>query len=278
MAYTQVDVRDDAGIAGIEEDAVHRPALGKVLLWFGALFALGIFWRVYQQIFAWSCSEATDPCYSRIWMPFLYVEMVVWTIWGSVWFAWLAKGCRTCDEHRATLGAVHPRHEASHLWSLLGMLFVFCLAVYWGGSYYAEEDGSWHQVAVRDTAFTPAHIIIFYAAFPVFAILIIATYLYARTRLPALFRDRGMNFGFALLLTAGVMEIFQVAFNEWSHSFWIAEEIFAAPFHWGFVLWGYMAAGIFGVWAVMFRRIFELEEQLDEAEAPALVPSVGVSG
>lgn len=268
MANVDVDVRGVVDVAGQEEDALRRPALGRPLLWLLGIFAIGIFFRVYQQIFAWKCGESTAPCYARIWMPFLYVELAVWSITGSAWFAWLAKGCKTCDAQREAVGEVDARHESQHIWSLMGIILALAMAVYWGGSYFAEEDGSWHQIAVRDTAFTPAHIMIFYGTFPVFIILGIGAYLYARTRVPVVFRDRGFPFCWGLVLAATLMEMFQVAFNEWSHSFWIAEEIFAAPFHWGFVLWGYFGAGIFGVWGLMFGRMFHLLDKIKDTGKP----------
>jgi methane/ammonia monooxygenase subunit C len=54
--------------------------------------------------------------------------------------------------------------------------------------------------------------------------------------------------------------------NEWGHSLWITEEIFAVPFHWPFVFYGWLAAGIFALWAETLVRLLQIE---GEAEAAA---------
>jgi methane/ammonia monooxygenase subunit C len=59
----------------------------------------------------------------------------------------------------------------------------------------------------------------------------------------------------------------QVAMNEWGHSLWITEEIFAAPFHWPFVFYGWLAAGIFALWAETIIRLLGIEAEIEEAEA-----------
>ena len=38
-----------------------------------------------------------------------------------------------------------------------------------------------------------------------------------------------------------------VGLNEWGHAFWIYEEVFAEPFHWGFVVFGWSALALGGV-------------------------------
>ena len=43
------------------------------------------------------------------------------------------------------------------------------------------------------------------------------------------------------------MIIPNVGLNEWGHTFWFMEELFVAPLHWGFVFFGWMALGVFGV-------------------------------
>ena len=42
-----------------------------------------------------------------------------------------------------------------------------------------------HQTIVRDTDFTPSHIIEFYLAYPIYIITGVSALLYAKTRLPA---------------------------------------------------------------------------------------------
>jgi methane/ammonia monooxygenase subunit C len=62
----------------------------------------------------------------------------------------------------------------------------------------------------------------------------VATFLYGRTRLPHIYRDRGYPLSM-LLMIGGIFSLFLwVAVNEFFHSFWQTEERFSAPLHWGF--------------------------------------------
>ena len=38
-----------------------------------------------------------------------------------------------------------------------------------------------------------------------------------------------------------------VGLNEWGHTFWFMEELFVAPLHYGFVIFGWLALAIMGV-------------------------------
>jgi methane/ammonia monooxygenase subunit C len=128
---------------------------------------------------------------------------------------------------------------------------------------------------VRDTALTPTHIPMFYFFFPLSVVLALGSYLYGRFRIPALYgRDKGFPWSFFLLISAAVLECVQVAFNEWGHSLWISEEFFAAPFHWPFVTYGWLAGGMFAVWGETILRLFEIEkaEEMATTEAPSFRP------
>ena len=80
----------------------------------------------------------------------------------------------------------------------------------------------------------------------------------------------GLPWSFLLLIAASVTEMAQVAMNEWGHSLWITEEIFAVPFHWPFVFYGWLAAGIFALWAETLVRLLQIEGEIEaEAGQPA---------
>ncbi|TAN48210.1 MAG: methane monooxygenase/ammonia monooxygenase subunit C, partial [Methylococcaceae bacterium] len=38
-----------------------------------------------------------------------------------------------------------------------------------------------------------------------------------------------------------------VGLNEWGHTFWFMEELFVAPLHYGFVIFGWLALAVMGV-------------------------------
>src|SRR5665647_2968518 len=55
-------------------------------------------------------------------------------------------------------------------------LGVYLFGVYWGGSFFTEQDASWHQVIIRDTSFTPSHVVVFYGSFPMYIVCGVASY------------------------------------------------------------------------------------------------------
>ena len=149
--------------------------------------------------------------------------------------------------------------------------------LYIEASFWPNEDGAFHQTLVRDTAFTVAHIPMFYLFFPLGVTLAVGTYLYGRTRIPAVYgADKGFPWSFFLLISATVTEVAQVAMNEWGHSVNLgnagAEEFFAVWFHWPFVLYGWLAGGIFALWGETILRLYAIEDE-EAADARDTAPA-----
>jgi len=46
---------------------------------------------------------------------------------------------------------------------------------------------------------------------------------------------------------------------------WISEEIFSVPFHWPFIIYGWLASGMFAVWGETILRLFEIEKAEEAA-------------
>ena len=130
---------------------------------------------------------------------------------------------------------------------------IYTFAVYWAGSYFAEQDNSWHQVSIRDTPFTANHIIEFYFNFPFYVLMGGSAWLYARTRLPLY--AKGISVPLTLAVVGPFMIFVSVGFNEWGHTFWFREEFFAAPIHWGFVTGVWFALGVGGILLQQVSRI-----------------------
>ena len=80
----------------------------------------------------------------------------------------------------------------------------------------------------------------------------------------------GFPWSFFFLIAASITEMMQVAMNEWGHSLWITEEIFAAPFHWPFTMYGWLAGGMFALWGETILRLYQVEKQAEEADATAI--------
>jgi len=189
------------------------------------------------------------------WMRLLYTEWVVeittaTLLWGYLWTS------RDRD-----IANCSPREEVRRYFGLWLFLGVYGIAVYWGGSYFTEQDGSWHNVVIRDTSFTPSHITEFYMSYPMYIIVGVATLIYAYTRLP-LYQSKGISVPHIIAVVGPFMILPNVGLNEWGHAFWFMEELFVAPLHWGFVILGWFAMGWIGIVVQTAMRVNELIPQV----------------
>lgn len=217
----------------------------------GILAMIYVAARVYQQVFAWSTGlDSTSPEFQKYWMNLLHGEFALEaiaaaTIWGSIWIT-----------RPKSLENLPAREELRRLGKLVAMIFTYVFAVFFAGSFFAEQDATWHQTVVRDTSFTPSHIILFYGSFPVYIILGVAAYLYSYTRLPRFAARHSLPW---IIAVAGPFMLLPVvAYNEWSHTFWSLEERFGGPVHWGFVFFAWSGFGIGGLLLQILDHLYEL--------------------
>ncbi|MFA5938107.1 MAG: methane monooxygenase/ammonia monooxygenase subunit C [Sinimarinibacterium sp.] len=226
------------------------PWLGMTMILLG-IAAVFTVYRIYQHTTAFTVGlDYFAPEFQTYWMNLLYAQLPILTLIGAViigrlWF--------TRDRNVAN---IQPREELRRYFVLLSTLLVFGAIVYMVASVYTESDAAWHQVTVRDTDFTPTHIGLFYFGIPCFIISALTAFTYAHTRLPQ-FANR-VSLPFALLAAGPVMIMPNLGLNEWGHTFFYAEELFAAPIHWGFVLLGWSAFAAGGLIVQMMSRIVEL--------------------
>lgn len=196
------------------------------------MLAIAIGIRIYQQMMAFSVGmDYYEPEFQAYWMPMLYGEILVLgsiMVFGSI-YMWVT---RVRDASTIT-----PEVELKRYFKLLG---IFTVLGVWAATIAAlavESDAAWHQVAIRDTDFTPTHIVIFYFALPLLTAILIPTCIWAHTRIPAFMNRVSVPF---LGVVCGIFLIMpNYGFNEWGHTFFYAEELFAAPIHWGFVVLGW---------------------------------------
>nr|BAL55376.1 particulate methane monooxygenase [uncultured Gammaproteobacteria bacterium] len=223
-------------------------------------FAFGIYtvfylWvRWYEGVYGWSAGlDAFAPEFEKYWMNFLYTEIVLEVttaalLWGYLW--------KTRDRN---LDALAPREELRRNMTHLIWLVAYAWALYWGASYFTEQDGTWHQTIVRDTDFTPSHIIEFYLSYPIYIITGYASMIYAHTRLPYFdYRKKGLSLPYLITVVGPFMILPNVGLNEWGHTFWFMEELFVAPLHYGFVFFGWFALSIMGLLLQVFASFANL--------------------
>jgi len=212
-----------------------------------AVTAFVVFVRWYQGWAAWEYgTDSTSWEFDKYWMTLMYAELAGFALlfvigMSYIWF--------TRDKN---LKALTPEVELRRYMTFLGMLFVYAFAFIWAGSFFAEQDAAWHQVVVRDTSFTPSHIVEFYGMFPMFIVIGFCTFLYATTRLPLY--AKGFSIPLVIATTGPMMVLPNVGFNEWGHAFWFMEEFFTAPLHWGFVFFGWSILGLGGILVQVMAR------------------------
>src|SRR5579875_3908986 len=211
-------------------------------------FYVGV--RIYEQIFGWYAGlDSFAPEFTTYWMTILYIEEPVELISFLALIGWMWK---TRDRDVAN---VQPREEMRRIFNLLSWILVYGVAIYWGASYFTEQDGTWHQTVIRDTDFTPSHIIEFYQSYPIYIIAGVGSMVYAMTRLPQY--AKAFSVPYAVLVGSPLMIFPNVGLNEFGHTRWFMEELFVAPLHWGFVAFGWGALAIMGVWLQACPRVYE---------------------
>jgi len=225
--------------------------LGTTLMVLGGLGLIYLAARLYQQAFAWSAGmDSTNPLFDVYWMRLLYTELTVLAVAAAVvWsYLWLTR-----DRH---LDDLQPRVELKRYFTMIAWILCYVFAVYFTASFFGEEDAIWHQVVVRDTSFTPSHIVLFYLTIPLYIILGVGSYLYAMTRLPQF--ARAISVPFVIGVTGPFLILPNLGFDEWGHAFWLMEELFIAPLHWGFVVLGWSALALGGLLMQVVPRMVEL--------------------
>lgn len=226
-------------------------------------------YRIYQQATAFTVGlDYFSPEFQQYWMRLLYIQLPVLALAGAGIVGWLLV---TRDRN---LDKLQPVEELRRHFVLLSQILLFAVIAYLTASPFTEADAAWHQVTVRDTDFTPTHIVLFYFAIPMFIISGVAAFMYARTRLPQ-FANR-VSLPFALLVAGPIMIMPNLGLNEWGHTFFYAEELFAAPIHWGFVMLGWSAFAAGGLVVQLLSRIVELTTLVSRGSST--LQKVAISG
>lgn len=236
-----------------------------IMFFVGVVFTV---YRVYQHATAFTVGlDYFSPEFQQYWMKLLYIQLPVLALTGAGIVGWIYL---TRDRN---LEKLEPVEELRRYFALLTQILVFASITYLTASPFTEADAAWHQVTVRDTDFTPTHIVLFYFAIPAFIIAGVSAFMYARTRLPQ-FANK-VSLPFAMLVAGPIMIMPNLGLNEWGHTFFYAEELFAAPIHWGFVLLGWSAFATGGLLVQLLSRIVELTRIVggDGNRAPAAAAS-----
>ncbi|HIE90047.1 MAG: methane monooxygenase/ammonia monooxygenase subunit C [Nitrospinaceae bacterium] len=197
-----------------------------------SLIALALGLRMVFENLAFTVGlDFYEPEFQQTWMPILYAELAFVASIGAIstLYIWVTR--------EKDASAITPKVELDRYFILLGTLAIIAVWAAPVAFLSIESDAAWHQVTIRDTDFTPSHITIFYFAIPLLTALLVATFAWAHTRLP-MYMNR-ISIPFVIVITGIFMIMPNYGFNEWGHTFFYMEELFAAPIHYGFVLMGW---------------------------------------
>jgi methane/ammonia monooxygenase subunit C len=217
-----------ATIETVKAEAKEASLLNKPAMLAGAaLYIVFYGWvRWYEGVYGWSAGlDSFAPEFETYWMNFLYIEMVLEVLTASVLWGYIWK-----SRDRKVM-SITPREELRRHFTHWIWLVMYGIAIYYGASYFTEQDGTWHQTIVRDTDFTPSHVIEFYLSYPIYIITGVSAFLYAKTRLPTY--QKGLPLQYLVSVIGPFMILPNVGLNEWGHTFWFMEELFVAPLHYG---------------------------------------------
>ncbi|MFN0318040.1 MAG: bacterial ammonia monooxygenase, subunit AmoC [Burkholderiales bacterium] len=236
--------------------------LGPLAIIWGVMFAIYMGLRAYQGMYAFEFGlDSTSEDFQKYWMTLLKVEVVFISVASVVtWiYLWVTR-----DKNLEKLDA---ETELRRYFNAVGWLLLYTFAFIFIASFNGEADATWHQTVVRDTVFTPSHIVLFYFAIPAYILFGVGSMLYAMTRLPKF----ANNFSVPLIMVVlgpGLI-LPNLGFNEWGHAFWLTEEIFTHPLHWGFVVLGWTGIGIGGLLLQVVMRMAELFKELSATQHAA---------
>lgn len=211
----------------------------------GLLFFIGYRTYINWNAFTYGLDYFEEE-FHTFYMTLLYIQLPLIALGGaaSIIYIWLTRPIEL---------TMTPKEELSIYYLIFGifaMAGIFAVTIL---GIYTEADAAWHQVTVRDTDFTPTHIALFYMAIPLGLAAMVAGALWIHTRMPD-FRNR-ISVPLMITVSAPILIMPNLGFNEWGHTFFYAEELFAAPIHWGFVVLGWGLFGMVGFLAQCFSRV-----------------------
>jgi methane/ammonia monooxygenase subunit C len=226
----------------------------------GIVLAICGAWRWYQQVEGFASGlDASEPAFADKWMPLWYLNITVLGL-AQVFvplYLWLTRD--------RALAKLTPEIE------LKRYFLFFTIAITWMliqsiAMMFGATDAAWHQVVVRDTSLTPSHIVLFFGTAPLGTVFALAAFFYAVTRIPDF--SRTISLALLIAVLAPAVTLPSVAYNEWGHAYWLMEELFIAPLHWGFVMLAWCLLAFLGVIGQSLPRLAELT-RLTNAHAAA---------
>jgi len=131
-----------ATIETVKAEAKEASLLNKPAMLAGAaLYIVFYGWvRWYEGVYGWSAGlDSFAPEFETYWMNFLYIEMVLEVITASVLWGYIWK-----SRDRKVM-SITPREELRRHFTHWVWLVMYGIAIYYGASYFTEQDGTSSQ-------------------------------------------------------------------------------------------------------------------------------------
>lgn len=234
-------------------EGIPRPpiALGLMIVVVGAI-ALGLY-RWYMEATAFTLGlDYFEPEFQIYWMSWFYGQLGLTALLGIVGLPYIWFTRPSVEEVRA----MEPSKELGIYILVFTIAAVSSLMAISVLGIWVEADAAWHQVTIRDTDFTPTHIQLFYGLIPMGAVGGVLGLVWLHTRMPDYIGR--VSVPLMIMGSAPLLIMPNLGYNEWGHTFFYAEELFAAPVHWGFVVLGWGLFAISGFIIECLNRIMVL--------------------
>jgi len=193
-----------------------------------------------------------EPAFEIYWMSWFYGQITLTGILliGGLPLVWFTRPRR---EEVLAMSASNELSRYVLIFTVASMasLLAICVLGIW-----VEADAAWHQVTICDTDFTPTHIQLFYGLIPLGAVGGVLGVLWLHTRMPDYIGR--VSIPLMMIGAAPLLIMPNLGYNEWGHTFFYAEELFAAPVHYGFVVLGWGLFAITGFILECLNRILIL--------------------
>ena len=235
------------------DDGTPKAPISFGILLMAIILPLMGLYRWYMEATAFTVGlDYFEPEFQTYWMSWFYGQLTLFALVGAATIPWLWFTRPTREE----VLAMPARDELSVyilIFTMMGMLGVLVPSIF---GIWVEADAAWHQVTIRDTDFTPTHIQLFYGVLPAGAVALVIGIFWLHTRMPN-YVGR-VSVPLIVIASAPLLIMPNLGYNEWGHTFFYAEELFAAPVHWGFVVLGWGLFAVTGFFLECFNRILTL--------------------
>ena len=213
---------------------------------------LGLY-RWYMEATAFTVGlDYFEPEFQTYWMSWFYGQLALFAFVGATALPWLWF-TRPSAEDVLSMSARDELGVYMLIFTVMAMLGLLIPSIL---GLWVEADAAWHQVTIRDTDFTPTHIQLFYGVLPAGAVALIIGLFWLHTRMPN-YVGR-VSIPLIMIASTPLLIMPNLGFNEWGHTFFYAEELFAAPVHWGFVVLGWGLFALSGFFLECLNRVLVL--------------------